>query len=174
MDEDSKPNLTPKIVMTGSSPRPNQSVCFSSNRQRRHGYLTLGRRWRGPKYAFASAVGMTALPITVEPGQPNSFSNSFRCRCTSSTSNPDTDGLPPYSLLRVNATRFKSSQMSAGRLMPVVRCVRSTTSGARGVALALGCFRMSGLSLAHSTSGNCALPGPHKRWCLTSHNALVI
>ena len=56
--------------------------------------------------------------VLVQP--PNSFSNSRRCRCTRSTNSPDTDGLPPYFFARSKATRFRSSQMSAGRLMPVV------------------------------------------------------
>ena len=71
----------------------------------------------------------------------NSRSNSFRCRCTRSTSKAETEGLPPCRLARSNATRFRSSHISAGRLIPVVRCVRSGAVGAdaafRGGCLAI-------------------------------------
>jgi hypothetical protein len=57
----------------------------------------------------------------------NSFSSSLRCRSTRSTSKADTDGLPPYFFARENATRFNISHMSDGRLIPVVRLIRSAS-----------------------------------------------
>jgi hypothetical protein len=87
----------------------------------------------------------------------NSRSNSLRCRWTISSSNFDTDGLPPYCLARVKATLFKSSQISAGRLIPVVRWVRSTIA-ACGFDRRFGGFSMSALSLAHFAIGNSDQP----------------
>ena len=66
-------------------------------------------------------------PAPYDP--PNSLSNSFRCRSTRSTNKRDTLGRPPYFFALSNATRFKSSQISAGRLIPVVRWVRSAATG---------------------------------------------
>jgi hypothetical protein len=73
---------------------------------------------------------------------PNSFSRAFLFCSTISTIIADTDGRPPYSLLRLKATLFKSSQTSLGKLIPVVLCVRLMSSGFWG-ALVLGGFGMA-------------------------------
>ena len=86
------------------------------------------------------------LVVALEPALiyfSNSFSNSFRCRATISTIRADTEGLPPYNLLRLKATLFSNSHTSDGRLMPVVRWVRSMISGVRGVRLVVGGFGMA-------------------------------
>jgi hypothetical protein len=56
----------------------------------------------------------------------SSFSSSRLWRSTSSTSNAETEPRPPDRRDLSRATRRKSSQVSEGRLIPVVRCVRSS------------------------------------------------
>ena len=89
----------------------------------------------------------------------NSRSNSFRCRCTSSTSKAETDGLPPCRLARSNATRFRSSHISAGRLIPVVRCVRSGAGGSDSV-FRCGCLAIR-VSLPQLTIQRLTIPTCH-------------
>jgi hypothetical protein len=43
--------------------------------------------------------------------------------------NAETEPLPPNLRERSKATRRKSSQVSVGKLIPVVRCVRSSALG---------------------------------------------
>jgi len=100
------------------------------------------------------------LPRTAVCCYPrNSFSSSFRCRSTSSTNNFDTEGRPPYFLARSNATRFNSSHISAGRLMPVVRCVRSSI-GVRGFEFGAG--RLGIVRVEFSSIRNCQFA---RFWC---------
>jgi hypothetical protein len=64
--------------------------------------------------------------ICNQPGSQsrNSRSNSLRCLLTSPTSNADTEARPPRRFARSKATRLRSSQISAGRLIPAVRYKR--------------------------------------------------
>ena len=51
----------------------------------------------------------------------NSRSRSFWWRCTRSTNNAETDARPPFRLQRSNATLLSKTQVSNGKLIPVVR-----------------------------------------------------
>src|ERR1041385_1148373 len=71
-----------------------QAIALSSPLQRVRSRPAALFAWLpGPEVQFACAVAFQSWPQL-----SSSFSNSFRCRWTKSTSNADTEGRPPYFL----------------------------------------------------------------------------
>lgn len=63
--------------------------------------------------------------IVYRLAEASSFSSSRLWRSTNSTKSADTEPRPPDRRDLSKATRRNSSQVSVGKFIPVVRCVRS-------------------------------------------------
>ena len=72
------------------------------------------------------------------------FSSSLLWRSTSCTSRADTEPRPPDRRDRSNATRRKSSHVSVGKFIPVVRCVSSCDFDPVGWALVFNMMKGQG------------------------------